>query len=382
MKLSHVSKNNPGSPVRELYEKAKSYPDTIDFTLGDPDFYTPRRICEAANDAILSRRMNYSSNAGLLELRERIADFIAREDGVSYNPASETMVTVGAMGALYATMLNLLDAGDEVIVFSPYWSNYIHMIHMCGGKAVIVKTDEDTFDIDVDKMREAITPKTVAVIINHPNNPTGSVYSEAGLRRVLQLSEQYGLAVICDQCYRSIVYPEAEYHSIPAISGRKENIILIDSLSKRFAMTGWRLGFVAAPAHFIAGMVHLQENMVACAALPSQYAAIAALSDVISDEEGAMIQEYKMRRDFVVGQIAEMPKLRCNLSQATFYVWVDIKATGLSSKEFADRLLEREHVAVVPGIAYGDDGYIRLALTMGRNRIKEGMARIRRTLDY
>lgn len=381
MKLSRVSKNIPGSPVRELYEKAKSYSDTIDFTLGDPDFYTSRKICEAVNDAINSRRMNYSSNAGLMKLRERISDFIAREDGMSYDPASEIMVTVGAMEALYTSLVNLLDPGDEVIVFSPYWSNYIHMIQMCGGEAVIVNTEEDTFDIDVDKMKAAITPRTVAVIINHPNNPTGTVYSEAGLRYVLQLSEQYGLAVICDQCYRSLVYPEAEYHSIPSLYARKENLILIDSLSKRFAMTGWRLGYVAAPAQFIAGMVHLQENMVACAALPSQYAAIAALSTALSDEVRGMLREYKMRRDYVVSQIANIPKLRCNLPQATFYIWVNIKATGLSGKEFAGRLLEQEHVAVVPGIAYGDDRYIRVALTMGMEKIKEGMVRIRRFLD-
>lgn len=386
MKISKIVSEMTQSFTRQLFDKAKEYDNVIDFTLGDPDLRTPAVARNAGCDAIMSGKTRYSANAGLLELREAIATYIEREDGVLYNPAREIIVTAGAMEALYLCFCSMIDPGDEVILLAPYWVNYYHMIKMCGGVPVIVDTQQKDADINIKAIQNAITKKTVAVVVNTPNNPTGKVYSAEKLQELCELAENKKIMLIADQCYRSIVFEPVTYYSILKNDKYKEHIVLIDSCSKQFAMTGWRIGFAAASEELITNMVKLQENIVACAPLPSQYAAIEAyrrgMSDVLQ-----MKQKYEERRNFLLKELELIPKLRCTTSDGTFYAWIDISDTGWSSKDFAFALLEQQQVAVVPGVTYGEnyDNYIRVAFTLNIEQIKEGMQRIKTMLkedDY
>ncbi len=370
------------SLTRRLFDRAKKYDNVIDFTLGDPDYITPKHIRDAGCRAINEGKTKYSANAGIRELREAISDSIYRETGVRYNASSETIVTVGAMEALYLSLCCIINPGDEVIIPAPYWINYEHMTCMCGGKPVIVNSDEEhDFVADADKIEAAITPKTVAIILNSPNNPTGTVYDRQTLISICRLAEKYNLVILWDECYKTIVYDE-KFVSILECGDIKDNLVVINSCSKKYSMTGWRIGYAAAPSEFIASMTKLQENIVACASLPSQYAAIEALKDNTDDTE-IMRQGFLNRRNILVEGINGIQKLDCKYPKGTFYAFVNIKNTGLDSTSFAYKLLEEKQVAVVPGVTYGEnyDGFIRIAYTMDEDKIKVGLKRIKEFVD-
>ncbi len=382
MKISKMAAGIQKSLTRQLFDKAKQYDNVIDFTLGDPDYPTPKVIRDAGCGAIQAGATKYSANAGLLQLRSTLSERIRSDTGVRYDPDSEIIVTVGAMEALYLSLCCMIDPGDEVIIPAPYWVNYCHMVQMCGGQPVLVyANEEDDFIVNIDEIENAVTEKTAAIILNSPNNPTGTIYDRNSLKRLCDLAKRHDFTIIWDECYKHIIY-EAEFVSILEFEGMKDRAVVINSCSKEFSMTGWRLGYAAAPKELVENMTKLQENIVACASLPSQYAAIEAFGHGIPEVE-QMRKGFEHRRDTLVNGINDIDKLSCKLPKGTFYAFVNISKTGLGSIDFAYKLLEKKQVAVVPGVTYGDryDSYIRIAYTMNEDKIVEGVKRIKEFTD-
>ena len=376
--LSTMAEGIKPSLTRTLFNMAKAYDDVIDFTLGDPDVPTHQKIKDAGCKAIQDSKTRYSQNAGLLELREVISDYYIRKEGFEYDPISEIMVTVGAMEGLYLALLSITNPGDEYIIPAPYYVNYGQMVHMCGGVPVIVdKPAEEPLSFRVEDIEAAINPKTKAIIINTPSNPSGKIIPWNKIEKLAELAKKHDLYVISDEVYKCLIYGENKFKSIVSIEGMRERTILTNSLSKEFCMTGWRIGYVLANKEIVANMTKLQENICACAPLPSQYAAIEALSSK-EDYSANMKSIFSERRDALVSGINSIKGLSCTPPDATFYLMVDISKTGLKSFDFACKLLESVHVAVVPGVTYGQscDNYVRIAFTKNVDVINQGVERI------
>lgn len=307
MKLSKRASQLETSPTRKLYDMAKQYNDVINLTLGDPDIHPCWEIKKAACDAIMDGKTRYSSNAGLIELRKIICDNFQDEYGVNVRPEDNVIVTVGGMEALYLTFTALLDSEDEIIVLAPYYVNYVQMIKLCGGTPVVINAFANTgFRHSIVEIKEAITEKTVAIVLNSPSNPTGVELDSSLLDDIAEIAIEHDLVVISDEVYRTILYDNKAHDSIIKRPHMQERTVLIDSVSKRFAMTGYRLGYAMAPKNIIESMVRLQENVCACAPLPSQYAAICAYKEHRNDKEICKI--YEKRRDYLIRAISNIEK--------------------------------------------------------------------------
>lgn len=366
------------SLVRSLFNEAKKYDDVIDFTLGDPDVQTHQAIKDAACAAIQEGKTRYSQNAGLLDLRQTISKYYERKEGFKYDPVTEVMVTVGAMEGLYLALISMLNPGDEIIMPAPYYVNYAQMVRMCHAVPVIIDNPERTdLSFDVADIEKAITPKTRAIIINTPSNPSGRIIPWNKIEGIAELAKKYDLVVISDEVYKCLIYDNVPFKSIVAIGGMRERTILINSLSKEFCMTGYRIGYVLAPEEIIAAMAKLQENVCACAPLPSQYAAIKALSGEENYSRN-MVDIFTERRNTLYEGLSKIEKFNVKAPEATFYVMVDISKTGMDSVNFCYALLRGTHVAAVPGVTYGQccNHYIRIAFTLDIEKIKEGVRRI------
>jgi aminotransferase len=378
IKTSIVADSVKLSLVRSLFNEAKKYDDVIDFTLGDPDVQTHQAIKDAACLAIQEGKTRYSQNAGLLDLRQTISKYYQRKEGFSYDPVSEIMVTVGAMEGLYLALISMLNPGDEVIMPAPYYVNYAQMVRMCHAIPVIVDNPEKSdLTFDVADIEKAITPKTRAIMINTPSNPSGRIIPQDKIAAIAELAKKYDLVVISDEVYKCLIYDDVPFKSIVAIDGMRERTILINSLSKEFCMTGYRIGYVLAPEEIIAAMTKLQENVCACAPLPSQYAAIKALSGE-EDYSKNMVNIFTERRNALFEGLSKIEKFNIKAPEATFYMMVDISKTGMDSIDFCYSLLRGAHVAAVPGVTYGQccNHYIRIAFTLDIEKIKEGVRRI------
>lgn len=376
--ISSIANSIEPSLIRSLFNKAKAMEDVVDFTLGDPDVQPHQAIKDAACNAIQKGMTRYSQNAGLLDLRKTISDYYLRNEGYYYNPQNEIMVSVGAMEGLYLAFLSLLDVGDEVIIPAPYYVNYVQMVQLCHAVPVVVdKPADEPLSFNVDDIERAITDKTKVIIINTPSNPSGKLIPDHKIRAIAELAKKYDLTVIADEVYKKLIYGDKVFKSIVGIEGMRERTVLVNSLSKEFCMTGYRLGYVLAPEELIAAMTKLQENVAACAPLPSQYAGIEALSGK-EDYSKNMVDIFTERRNILYEGLKDLPLIKCYLPEATFYMMVDISKTGMKSIVFAHTLLEKAHVAVVPAIAYGEscDNYIRIAFTIDKERIQEGTRRI------
>ena len=379
MKISKAANSIELSLTRQLFNKAAQYENVIDLTLGDPDIAPSKIIKEAAAKAIFDGKTKYSANAGLLSFRQAVADNFYKEYGIEVNPDGQIMATVGGMEALYLSLACMLDEGDEVIIFAPYYVNYKQMIRICGGNPVIVNTyEKDGFSISKEMLQNAITERTVAIIINTPSNPTGAVLDADSLKNVAEAAIRNDLIVISDEVYRTLIYNGVKHQSIVTLPEMKERTVVIDSISKRFAMTGYRLGYAIGPETIIANMTKMQENVAACAPLPSQYAAIAALEQCAKSTE--IVDEFQTRRDYLYEAINSIDGLSCIKPAATFYLFVNIEKSGMDSIEFANRLLEEVQVAVVPGVTYGDNynNYVRIAYTVKVDILKKAVERINR----
>ena len=378
IQTSNIANGIQTSYTRQLFNLAKQYDDVIDFTLGDPDVQPHQAIKDAACAAIQQGKTRYSQNAGLLELRQTIHDYYFRKEGLSYNPENEIQVSVGAMEGLYLALLALLNPGDEVIIPAPYYVNYTQMVAMCNAVPVIVDNPEvKDLHYRLEDIAAAITPQTRAIMINTPSNPTGCVLSQEMLAGIAEIARKHDLVVIADEVYKCLIYDKQPWRSIAHIEGMRERTILVNSLSKEFCMTGYRIGYVLGPSEIITAMTKLQENVAACAPLPSQYAAIEALGST-EDYSKDMVRIFTERKECIVEGISAIDGLTCREPDATFYLMVDISSTGMNSVDFAIALLKSQHVAVVPGITYGKccDNYVRIAFTRELDYIREGVKRI------
>ena len=377
MKTSKMAQSITPSLTRKLFNMANEIgEDVINLTLGDPDVLTPIEVREEACNAIMSGKTRYSANAGLETLRESYARFFEKHYNLKINYSKNLIATVGGMEALYLSLASIIDKGDEIIVLAPYYVNYLQMITMLGGKAITVDTLNKTDEQIMIDIKTAVSDKTIGIIVNSPCNPTGSILSSFLIDEIAECAIDNDLIVISDEVYSSLVYDHNIFDSIITREDMLSRTILIDSCSKRFAMTGWRIGVAVGPEEIVSCMIKMQENIVACAPLSSQYGAIKAYTE---DFDYSYIKDtYQHRRDIVYNAINNNPLLFCEKPQATFYCFVNIKNTGLSSEEFAYALLEKYHVAVVPGVSYGKEycNYIRHALTLNDDLLTEAMKRI------
>lgn len=382
MKLSARALNLTPSEPRKIYEEARKYSDVIDLTLGDPDLMPPENIRLAACRSTMEGLTRYSANAGLLELREKIAEESTREYGMTFDPEANVIVTAGAMEAAYLSLWSLLDPGDEVIITAPFWINYKEVVQSFGAVPFFVETREaDGFVVSPEEIEKKITDKTKLLVLNSPSNPTGAVIPEDVLARIAEIAIRHDITVISDEIYSHLVYDGKKCSSILSCPGMRERTIVINGFSKRFAMTGYRVGWALAPKEVVTVMTQMTENIVACAPLPSQYAAIEALSS--AGTENYIRDEFEKRRNCVLEELAGIEEISCTGIPGTFYAFLNVAKSGMSGKEFALSLLERKHVALIYGSAYGGDAYkdyVRIAFTMECDTLREAFRRIREFL--
>ena len=378
MKLTQRVLGMAPSLPRKLFDMAKEIGgDVIDLTLGDPDVPPPANVRAAACAAIEACQTRYSQNAGLHEAREAVAAFQRAKYGRDV-AAEDVILTVGAMGSIFQQLFSLVEPGDEVIVPAPYWVNYVEVAKLCGAVPVVVSArEENGFSVTAEQVAAAITPRTRVIVVNSPNNPTGRVLREDAVRGIAALAVTHDLFVISDEVYRSLVYDGIPYLSIFDLPEMRGRCSVIDAVSKQFSMTGYRLGYTIGPRPLVETMTRLQENVNACAPLPSQYAAIAAYGP--GTDASYLFREYAARRQIVVDGIRGIPGLSLGGVDAAFYAFVNISATGMDSQSFAYGLLKEQRVAVVPGLAYGDayDNFIRIAFTVSGERLREALGRLR-----
>ncbi|MBG9446956.1 MULTISPECIES: aminotransferase [Bacillaceae] len=374
--LSKTVEELKPSGIRRFFDLAAGMEGVISLGVGEPDFITPWSVREAAILSLEQGYTSYTANAGLMELREEIADYMQKSFGVSYSPQNEIIVTVGASQALDISLRAILDPGDEVIVVEPSFVSYVPLVTLAGGVPVQVQTlKENGFKILPEQLENAITGRTKAIMLCSPNNPTGTMLSGDELNAIAQIAEKYDLLVLSDEIYAELAYDD-EYTSFAAIREMKKRTILISGFSKGFAMTGWRLGFVCAPEEISQAMLKIHQYAMMCAPTMAQFAALEALKTGRSDVE-VMKKSYKRRRNYFVQSLNELG-LTCHMPGGAFYAFPSIESTGLSSEEFAEKLLLEEKVAVVPGNIFGEsgEGHVRCSYATSMELLQEAIKRI------
>ncbi|UOQ49996.1 aminotransferase [Gracilibacillus caseinilyticus] len=366
------------SGIRKFFDLASKMDNVISLGVGEPDFVTPWNVIEASYHSLEQGYTAYTANAGLLELREEISKYLYETFDISYNPETQLLVTVGASQAIDVALRTILDQGDEVIIVEPCFVSYGPAVSLAGGVPVSVSaTADNAFKITPEQVEAAITPRTKAIVMCSPNNPTGAVLSKKELTAVAKVIEKHDLVVLSDEIYAELSYDELA-SSMAVIEGMKERTIVISGFSKAFAMTGWRLGYVAGPVEILAAMTKIHQYTIMCAPTMAQHGALEALRNG-NESVKEMKTSYRQRRNFVVKALNEMG-LSCHLPGGAFYVFPSIQSTGFSSEEFAQRLLEEERVAVVPGHVFGEsgEGYIRCSYATSIKQLDEAMKRMKR----
>jgi len=364
------------SGIRKYFDIAAEMEDVISLSVGEPDFSTPWHIRQEGIATLEKGRTWYSPNAGLLALRQAISDYVARHNGVTYDPKGEVLVTVGGSEAIDLTLRALVTPGDEVLIPEPSFVCYDPLTRLAGGVPVPVVTRvEDAFRLTADALRAAITPRTKLLILPFPNNPTGAIMPREELEAIAEVLRGTDIMVLSDEIYSELTYGR-EHVSITSLEGMQERTVLVSGFSKAFAMTGWRLGYACGPAPVMKLLIKLHQFAIMCAPTTAQYAAIEALTNGDADVEN-MRGEYNMRRRFIVDGLNKLG-LTCFEPEGAFYVFPSIQSTGMTSDEFCRRLLEEKHVAVVPGNAFGDsgEGYLRISYCYSLAHITEALARI------
>jgi len=371
----------PVSAVRVLSDAAKSG-SVVKLTAGDPDFKTPQHIVEAAFRSAEEGATHYTSSAGVIELREAISKKLKAENGLSYDPASQIAVTNGGTGALALTFLALLDEGDEVLIPDPGWSNYKPMVLAAGGRAVgYPLAKERGFVPDPSEMEGLVSEKTKIILVNTPSNPTGAVYGKDVLEQIVDLAAKKNLYIVSDEVYEKIIFDGHRHVSTATIQGAYERTITINSLSKTYAMTGWRVGYVAGPENVVSAVAALNSALNACPPSVSQVAAIAALSGPQGEVE-RMVQEYLRRRNYFISSLNELPGVEAPRPSGAFYAFADFSAIEKSSVKMSQRLLAEARVAGIPGVAFGEhgEGYIRFTFAASLQDLREAVNRITQAL--
>ena len=373
------------SGIRKVNEKAlameRAGERVLHFEIGRPDFDTPEYIKRAAEQALADGKVHYTSNFGLMELRQAIADKLKRENNVDYT-ASEVLVTVGLSEAVFAVLATILEEGDEILVPDPVWLNYINVPNLLGAKAVTYGLTEETgFQMNLEEVKAKITPKTRAIVIITPNNPTGGVLSEDVLKELAEIAVSNDLMVISDEVYERLVYDGAKHISIASLPSMKERTFTMNGMSKTYAMDGWRLGYVAAPEEYILAMNKFHQHNTTCAPNFVQVAAIAALNEEW-DEVKEMVKEYQRRRDYAVKAINEIPGLHCECPKGAFYIFINCKSLNMKSADLSAYLLEEAKIALVPGDVFGPggEGYLRMSFANSYENVVEGCAQLKKAV--
>jgi aspartate aminotransferase len=358
--------------------------DVVDFGAGEPDFPTPANIKQAAIDALAKNFTKYTAVGGTPELRDAICARHRADFGTEYT-ASECLVTVGGKHAIFNLMQALINPGDEVIIPVPYWVTYKDVVNYAEGKCVFVQTDEHAgFEVTAALIERHLTPRTKLVIINSPSNPSGTVISKAEFLAIYKLTSERGIFLMTDECYCHFVY-EGEPFSIAATPGAKETVVVAGSLSKTYAMTGWRIGFALAPAPIVAAMNKLQSHSTSNPTSIAQKGALEAMRGP-QDSIPEMLAEYRKRRDFVVNRLLQIPGVSITMPKGAFYAYPNVSVAFASGRvknslEFAAELLAKGHVAVVPGEAFGTNDHIRISYATSMHELERGLDRLHKFID-
>jgi aspartate aminotransferase len=365
----------PVSRIREVMELAWKDPEAVHLEVGEPDFPTPEYVVEAAYEAARTGHTRYAPNAGLPELREALADKVTRRNSYEARP-DQVVVTQGGIQALYLVLLALLEPGDEVLLPDPAWPNFRMIAHLLGARVLPYPlVSEGDFLPRLEDLERLVTPRTRAILVNTPSNPLGTVVPRELVEPLLEFARRRDLWYISDEVYDEVVFDDA-FVSAGAVADPGDRLVSIYSFSKVYAMTGWRVGYLVAPPDLAKLLTGMQEPIVSCVNTPAQLAALAAVTgpqDIVRE----MRESYQERRDELL-EILERGNLPSSQPSGAFYVWTDVSAANLPSMEFARSLIEREHVAVAPGSAFGDlgEGYVRLSLASSRQDLLEGTSRL------
>lgn len=377
-RISPLVRSIPPSGIRRFFDIVAEMSGVISLGVGEPDFVTPWHIRESCVHGLQRGYTSYTSNFGLLELRQEIVKLMEADYGVTYNPKGEALVTVGVSEALDLAMRAILSPGDEVLVPEPCYVSYNACVTLAGGKPVSVACKrEHEFRVTVEQLEAALTPRTKALLIGFPNNPTGAVMSREDLAAIAQFAEKHDLIVISDEIYASLTY-DGQHTCFAALPGMQDRTILLNGFSKAYAMTGWRIGYALGNSDFIAAMTKIHQFTMLCAPITAQIAAVEALKQGTASRD-RMVAEYDRRRHLMVEGLRNMG-LDCFEPKGAFYVFPSIKNTGLSSLQFAEQLLMSEKVALVPGDAFGacGEGYVRCSYASSTKNLTEALDRIGR----
>ncbi len=370
------------SGIRKFFDVAAMMEGVISLGVGEPDFQTPWAIRKAAITTLEKGKTVYTANPGLIELRTEVANYLNRTQGITYDPAHEIIITVGGSEAIDLGIRSLLDPGDEVLVVEPSFVCYAPIVELTGGVVVPIETKvEDKFKLTAKALREKITDKTKLLILPFPNNPTGGVMTKSDLEEIAEVLRDTNIIVLSDEIYAELTYTGEPHCSIASLPGMQERTLLVNGFSKAYAMTGWRMGYLAGPAPLVSQMLKVHQYAIMCSPTVSQYAAVEALRSC-DDEVKKMTNEYNIRRRWLVNALNEIG-LECFEPEGAFYVFPSIKSTGLSSEEFCERLLYEHKVAVVPGNAFGEsgEGFIRISYAYSLKHLQEAVKRIKEFLD-
>src|SRR5947208_677431 len=378
-RISRISVSSTMKVASDAEKLRSEGVDVVDFGAGEPDFPTPDNIKQAAIRALEQNFTKYTAAGGTAELKKAVCERHAQDFGTSYKP-NECMITVGGKHVIFNLIQALINPGDEVVIPVPYWVTYQDVVNYAGGKCVFVNTDEaQGFTLTAAMLEPHLTARTKLVIINSPSNPSGAVVEREEFEKIFQLTSARGIYLMTDECYCKFLY-DSEPFSIAALPGAKETVLVAGSLSKTYAMTGWRIGFGLVPAPIVQAMTKLQSHSTSNPCSISQKAAVEALRGP-QESVGIMLAEYRKRRDFVVARLRAIPGVQCNEPQGAFYVYPNVSVVlgknGITSTlVLADRLLQEAHVAVVPGEAFGTDKHVRISYATSITELERGLDRI------
>ena len=379
--VSDKVKNIKPSGIRKFFDLVQEMPEAISLGVGEPDFDTPWHIREEGIFSLEKGRTFYTSNAGLLELRSAIADYMEERYKLIYNPVGEILVTVGGSEGIDLALRTMLNPGDEVIVPEPAFVSYLPCIKLADGVPVTIDLkEENEFKLTPEELLAAITDKTKILVLSYPNNPTGAVMTRSELEPIARIVKEKDLFVISDEIYSELTY-QMDHCSIASFPGMRERTIVINGFSKSFAMTGWRLGYAAGPENILKQMIKVHQFAIMSTPTTSQYAAVEALQNGQEDVE-LMRESYNQRRRFVLNEFKNMG-LQCFEPRGAFYLFPCIKEFGLTSDEFAERFLREEMVAVIPGTAFGDcgEGFLRISYAYSIEELKVALERLKRFIE-
>ena len=367
------------SPIRRLIDLVGAIPDVIGLHAGEPDFDTPQHVKEAAKQALEEGYTHYTHTAGLPELREAIAEKLSRDNNLKADPASEITVTVGGFAALFATTQTVVSPGDEVIITEPSWPSYKGFIRLAGGVPVSLPLESPDYSLTANLLKDRITERTKMVVVSNPNNPTGAVYELQELEALATLAKKHDLLVLADEVYEKIVFDDARHCSIARLPGMQDRTITVNSFSKTYAMTGWRVGYVVANDVISAGIRRIHSYAVSRVSPALQKAALTALTGP-QDCVTQMVRAYQERRGLTVERINAIHPLACVKPKGTFYLFPDASELGLPSTDLAEQLLRRVKVATIPGSAFGPsgEGHLRMSVAVSKTALAEAMQRLER----